>query len=261
MLVVQVGRAVGQPPAERVQVEALERAVRRACDDRRRQLPAAGLADRQGAAGRPAPAARPCAGAWSVAEPFLEQAQDDATRLAVQDMERAGVETVTDGEMRRESYSNRFATALDGVDLDNPGVAIDRTATRTPSRASSIRRTGPVEIRTSSSSAASPSAGSRSRCQPVHDDPAGAGRLLRRRAEPRPGLRRAERGAARPQGRRRGRRPDRRAVPPGPAEPARAYALEAINRARRGRGRDRVHTCFGYAHIVKDCPATCSCAS
>ena len=51
-------------------------------------------------------------------EPFLEEAQDDATRLAVQDMERAGVDVITDGEMRRESYSNRFATALDGVDLE-----------------------------------------------------------------------------------------------------------------------------------------------
>src|SRR5919108_5663158 len=58
---------------------------------------------------------------WRVPEEFLEEAQDDATRLAVGDMERAGVDVVTDGEMRRESYSNRFATALDGVDLDNPG--------------------------------------------------------------------------------------------------------------------------------------------
>ena len=58
---------------------------------------------------------------WRVPEPFLEEAQDDATRLAVADMERAGVDVITDGEMRRESYSNRFATALDGVDLDEPG--------------------------------------------------------------------------------------------------------------------------------------------
>src|SRR5688500_9311004 len=64
---------------------------------------------------------------WRVAEPDLEEAQDDATRLAVLDMERAGVDIVTDGEMRRESYSNRFATALDGVDLETPGVAVDRT--------------------------------------------------------------------------------------------------------------------------------------
>ena len=64
---------------------------------------------------------------WRVAPEFLEQAQDDATVLAVRDQERAGIDIVTDGEMRRESYSNRFATALDGVDLDNPGTTISRS--------------------------------------------------------------------------------------------------------------------------------------
>src|SRR4051812_46577036 len=63
---------------------------------------------------------------WRVQPQFLEQAQDDATLLAIRDMERAGVDIISDGEIRRESYSNRFATALDGVDLDNPGTAIDR---------------------------------------------------------------------------------------------------------------------------------------
>jgi 5-methyltetrahydropteroyltriglutamate--homocysteine methyltransferase len=86
---------------------------------------------------------------WRVPEPFLEQAQDDATRLAVQDMERAGVDVITDGEMRRESYSNRFATALDGIDLDDPGVALDRTGHENPVPrvVGPIRRTGPVETR------------------------------------------------------------------------------------------------------------------
>jgi 5-methyltetrahydropteroyltriglutamate--homocysteine methyltransferase len=64
---------------------------------------------------------------WRVAAPFLEQAQDDATVLAIRDQERAGIDIVTDGEMRRESYSNRFATALDGVDLDNAGTTISRS--------------------------------------------------------------------------------------------------------------------------------------
>ena len=64
---------------------------------------------------------------WRVAPDFLEQAQDDATVLAVLDQERAGIDIVSDGEMRRESYSNRFATALDGVDLDNPGTTISRS--------------------------------------------------------------------------------------------------------------------------------------
>jgi 5-methyltetrahydropteroyltriglutamate--homocysteine methyltransferase len=84
-----------------------------------------------------------------MAEELLEEAQDDATRLAVQDMERAGVDIVTDGEMRRESYSNRFATALEGVDLDRPGVALDRTGHENPVPrvVGPIRRTHPVEVR------------------------------------------------------------------------------------------------------------------
>ena len=86
---------------------------------------------------------------WHVAEPDLEEAQDDATRLAVQDMERAGVDIVTDGEMRRESYSNRFATALEGVDLETPGVALDRTGHENPVPrvVGPIRRARPVEVR------------------------------------------------------------------------------------------------------------------
>ena len=86
---------------------------------------------------------------WRVPEAFLEEAQDDATRLAVQDMERAGIDVVTDGEMRRESYSNRFATALDGVDLDTPGRALDRTGNPVPVPrvVGPVRRARPVEIR------------------------------------------------------------------------------------------------------------------
>src|SRR6266853_5806420 len=64
---------------------------------------------------------------WRVPEPFLEQAQDDATLLAIRDMERAGIDIVTDGEMRRESYSNRFATALEGIDIDHPGQRLSRS--------------------------------------------------------------------------------------------------------------------------------------
>jgi 5-methyltetrahydropteroyltriglutamate--homocysteine methyltransferase len=69
---------------------------------------------------------------WRVASAWLEEAQNDATALALFDQQRAGVDVVTDGEMRRESYSNRFATALDGVDLDNPGEALDRTGKMVP---------------------------------------------------------------------------------------------------------------------------------
>jgi 5-methyltetrahydropteroyltriglutamate--homocysteine methyltransferase len=69
---------------------------------------------------------------WRVDPAYLEEAQDDATRLAIADQERAGLDIVTDGEMRRESYSNRFATALDGVDIDNPGTALDRSGHPNP---------------------------------------------------------------------------------------------------------------------------------
>src|SRR6516165_1682427 len=64
---------------------------------------------------------------WRVPEPRLKQAQDDATVLAIRDMERAGIDIITDGEIRRESYSNRFATALSGVDLDTPATVPGRT--------------------------------------------------------------------------------------------------------------------------------------
>src|SRR3954465_10971172 len=63
---------------------------------------------------------------WRVTEPYLEQAQDDATLIAIRDMERAGIDIITDGEMRRESYSNRFATALDGIDNTNPATIANR---------------------------------------------------------------------------------------------------------------------------------------
>ena len=85
---------------------------------------------------------------WRVAPEFLEQAQNDATLIAIRDMERAGIDIITDGEMRRESYSNRFATALDGVDIDQPGSALDRTghANPVPRVVGPIRRTRPVEV-------------------------------------------------------------------------------------------------------------------
>ena len=86
---------------------------------------------------------------WRVAEPFLEEAQDDATLVAIRAMERAGVDIISDGEIRRESYSNRFATTLEGLDLDHPGTAIDRTghSNPVPRVVGPIRRTRPVEVR------------------------------------------------------------------------------------------------------------------
>ncbi|MGB8181764.1 MAG: 5-methyltetrahydropteroyltriglutamate--homocysteine methyltransferase [Stellaceae bacterium] len=86
---------------------------------------------------------------WRVAEPFLEQAQNDATLIAIRDMERAGIDIISDGEMRRESYSNRLATALSGIDIDKPGAALDRTGhpSPVPRVAGPIKRLRPVEVR------------------------------------------------------------------------------------------------------------------
>ena len=194
---------------------------------------------------------------WRVPEPYLEEAQDDATRLAVSDMERAGVDVITDGEMRRESYSNRFATALEGIDLDDPGVALDRTGHENPVPrvVGPIRRARPVEVRdvellrsltdrrikitvpgpfTMAQQAQNdhyPDARSLALAyaEAVNDeltDLKAAGGDVVQIDEPYL--------QARP-------------------EQAREYALEAIDRALDGIEGDTVlHTCFGYAHIVHD---------
>jgi 5-methyltetrahydropteroyltriglutamate--homocysteine methyltransferase len=85
---------------------------------------------------------------WRVEEKFLKEAQDDATVLAIQAQEAAGLDIITDGETRRESYSNRFATALEGVDLDNPGSALDRSGhpNPVPRIVGKLRRRHPVEV-------------------------------------------------------------------------------------------------------------------
>ena len=86
---------------------------------------------------------------WLVPDAHLEAAQDDATLLAIRDQERAGLDIITDGEQRRESYSNRFATALEGVDIDNPGTALDRSGhpNPVPRIVGKIRRRQLVELR------------------------------------------------------------------------------------------------------------------
>jgi 5-methyltetrahydropteroyltriglutamate--homocysteine methyltransferase len=197
---------------------------------------------------------------WRVPDPFLEEAQDDATRLAVHDMERAGIDVITDGEMRRESYSNRFATALDGVDLDDPGVALDRTGHETPvpKVVGPIRRTRPVEVRDveflrsiTDRRIKITVPGPFTMTHQAQNDYYGDERSLALAyAEAVNGELRDLKAAgadvvqidepylqARP-------------------EPAREYAVEAINRALDGIGGETVlHTCFGYAHIVKDRPS------
>jgi 5-methyltetrahydropteroyltriglutamate--homocysteine methyltransferase len=106
------------------------------------------LIDRKNLAGRFPPRVR-ARELWRVAPEWLDQAQDDATLLAIRDQERAGLDIVTDGEMRRESYSNRFATALEGVDIDNPGTALDRSGhpNPVPRVTGKVRRKHPVEVR------------------------------------------------------------------------------------------------------------------
>jgi len=85
---------------------------------------------------------------WRVPDAYLQQAQDDATLLAIRDMERAGIDIITDGEMRRESYSNHFATALEGIDLEHPGEVQARSGkTLVPRVVGKIKRTRPVEVR------------------------------------------------------------------------------------------------------------------
>jgi len=197
---------------------------------------------------------------WRIPEPFLEEAQDDATRLAVTDMERAGVDVITDGEMRRESYSNRFATALSGVDLDTPGVALDRTGHENPVPrvVGPIRRTRPVEVRDvqflrsiTDRRIKITVPGPFTMTQQAQDDHYGDERSLALAYadavnDELRDLKAAGADVVQID------EPYLQARP----EAARVYAVEAIDRALDGIGGDTVlHTCFGYAHIVHDRPA------
>src|SRR2546427_2506564 len=105
------------------------------------------LIDRQRRAGRFPPRVR-ARELWRGAEPWLAAAQNDATVLAIRAQEEAGLDIITDGEIRRESYSNRFATALEGVDIDNPGTALDRSGhpNPVPRIVGPIRRRRPVLV-------------------------------------------------------------------------------------------------------------------
>lgn len=197
---------------------------------------------------------------WRVPEPFLEQAQDDATRIAVRDMERAGVDLITDGEMRRESYSNRFATALDGVDLDVPGVALDRTGHENPVPrvVGPIRRTRPVEVRDVEFlrsitdrrikiTVPGPFTMTQQAQNDYYDDERSLALAYADAVnEELRDLKAAGADVVQID------EPYLQARP----GPAREYAVEAINRALDGiEGETVLHTCFGYAHIVHDRPA------
>jgi 5-methyltetrahydropteroyltriglutamate--homocysteine methyltransferase len=196
---------------------------------------------------------------WRVEEPFLGQAQDDATALAIADQERAGVDIVTDGEIRRESYSNRFATALEGVDIDNPATVPGRAGgtNQVPRVVGPIRRTRAVEVedlrflrsrtdRTIKITLPGPFTMSQQASDEFYEDGAAlamdlaaavneevhdlfaAGADVVQIDEPWLQAR---------------------------ADKAREFALPAIDRALEGaKGTTVLHTCFGYAHVVHEKP-------
>jgi 5-methyltetrahydropteroyltriglutamate--homocysteine methyltransferase len=192
---------------------------------------------------------------WRVPEAWREEAQDDATLLAIRDLERAGIDLITDGEIRRESYSNRFATALDGIDIDNPGTALDRTghANPVPRIVGPIRRRGPVMVRDVEFLRANTDLpirftipGPFTMAQQAQNDyyPDLAAAALGFAAAVNDELRDLKRAGADIV------QIDEPYLQARSAE-ARAYALPAIARALEGiEGITALHTCFGYAHVV-----------
>jgi 5-methyltetrahydropteroyltriglutamate--homocysteine methyltransferase len=196
---------------------------------------------------------------WRIPPGLLEQAQDDATLVAIRDMERAGIDIITDGEIRRESYSNRFATALDGMDLDNPGTALDRTGhpNPVPRVVGPIKRTRAVEKRDVEFLRASTDRtikatlpGPFTMSQQAQDDyykdeEALAMALAEAVNEEVRDLFAAGADIVQLD------EPYLQAR----AEKAERFALKAINRALQGiDGTTALHTCFGYAHIVHNRP-------
>jgi 5-methyltetrahydropteroyltriglutamate--homocysteine methyltransferase len=197
---------------------------------------------------------------WRVDPAYLEEAQDDATRLAIADQERAGLDIVTDGEMRRESYSNRFATALDGVDIDNPGSALDRSGhpNPVPRVVGPVARRHAVQVRDlqflrshTSRKAKMTVPGPFTMSQQAQDDYYGApDKLGMAYAEAVRGeiLDLFEAGADVVQVD----EPYMQARP----EAARDYGLDALRHATDGLpGTAAVHICFGYAAIIHDRPS------
>src|SRR3954452_17194555 len=196
---------------------------------------------------------------WRIDPQYLEEAQDDATLVAIRDQERAGIDIVTDGEQRRESYSNRFATALDGVDIDDPGVALDRTGHENPVPrvVGPVVRRHPVEVRDVEFLRAyaqgrikitlpGPFTMTQQAQNDYYDEPAELA-LANAAAinDEAHDLRAAGADVIQID------EPYLQARP----EAAREYAIPAINRALEGiDGETALHTCFGYAAIVHDRP-------
>jgi 5-methyltetrahydropteroyltriglutamate--homocysteine methyltransferase len=197
---------------------------------------------------------------WRVPEPYLTQAQDDATLLAIRAQEEAGLDIITDGEVRRESYSNRFATALEGVDLDNPGTALDRSGhpNPVPRIVGKIRRKGPVEVRDLQFLMAH----TRSRVKMTVPGPFTMAQQAQNDFYPSEEAAALDYAAAVNDEIRdlfaagadvvQIDEPYLQARP----EKARQYGLKALNRALEGiRGVTAVHVCFGYAAIIHQRPS------
>ena len=192
---------------------------------------------------------------WRVPPAFLEQAQDDATLIAIRDQERAGIDIITDGEIRRESYSNRFATALSGVDIDRPGSALDRTghANPVPRVAGPIRRTRSVEVRdveflrrNTRRKIKITIPGPFTMAQQAQNDhyPSDEALAMDYAAAVNAELRDLKAAGADVI------QLDEPYLQARP-EKAKAYAVKAINRALEGvPGPTAIHLCFGYAHVV-----------
>jgi 5-methyltetrahydropteroyltriglutamate--homocysteine methyltransferase len=196
---------------------------------------------------------------WRVSEPFLAEAQDDATALAIRDFERAGLDILTDGEIRRESYSNRFATALEGMDIDDPAMLEGRTGRKNPVPrvVGPIRRTRPVEVddlrflrastdRPVKITLPGPFTMSQQAVNEAYDDDAALALDLAAAVnEEIRDLLAAGADVVQID------EPWLQARP----DAARQYAVEAIDRAVAGvTGTTALHTCFGYAHVVTDKP-------
>ena len=217
------------------------------------------LIDRGRLAGRFPPRVR-ARELWRVDPAYLEEAQRDATLLAIQAQEEAGLDILTDGEIVRESYSNRFATALDGVDVDNPGTALDRSGhpNPVPRVTGPVRRRHPVEVEDLKFLRANTGRtvkitvpGPFTMAQQAQDDHYGSTESLALGYAEAVGEEVRDLFAA-------GAdivqldEPYLQARP----EPAHRYGVKAINRALEGAtGTTAVHLCFGYAAIIHDRPA------
>jgi 5-methyltetrahydropteroyltriglutamate--homocysteine methyltransferase len=196
---------------------------------------------------------------WRIAADLLEGAQDDATLIAIRDQERAGIDIVSDGEIRRESYSNRFATALEGMDGDNPGSALDRTGhpNPVPRVVAPIRRRHPVLVRDARFLRANTerrikvtipgpfTMSQQAQDDYYHDEEALAMALAEAVNEEVRDLFAAGADVVQLD------EPYLQAR----SEKAHGFAIKAINRALEGiSGATALHTCFGYAHIVHSRP-------